>query len=338
MKLKRGVNVGGWLSQCNYEKEHYDTFIVEKDFEKIASMGFDHARLPVDACVLITEDGVVIESGFAYLDNAADWSAKYGLDLIIDLHKAYGYDFNDANTKANSLFDNEDSKKAILNLWHIIAERYGKRSNIAFELLNEVVEANLKEPWNELSSALIREIRKVSDAPIIYGGIQWNSAMTVKYLRKPEYDNIIYTFHFYEPLIFTHQKAYWVNNMDMDRTVYYPATMEYYREESKKLGYQGEAAVKSGAKTMGPEFLEELIKDAISAAEKNGVPLYCGEFGVIDRAPAEDTLKWFTDVDAVFKKYDIGFSVWSYKKMDFGITDEHYAPVIDKLIKLWGAN
>ena len=37
-----------------------------------------------------------------------------------------------------------------------------------------------------------------------------------KKLEKPEFDNVIYTFHFYEPIIFTHQKAYWVKNMDME--------------------------------------------------------------------------------------------------------------------------
>ena len=31
----RGVNLGGWLSQCGYEKEHLETFITEKDIERI---------------------------------------------------------------------------------------------------------------------------------------------------------------------------------------------------------------------------------------------------------------------------------------------------------------
>ena len=335
MKLKRGINLGGFLSQCNYKKEHYDTFILEEDLKKIADMGFDHVRFPVDACVLTTEKGEVIESGFGYVDRTVDWAAKYGLDIIIDLHKAYGYDFNDAGTEANSLFSSEESMDRVTELWSIIAKRYGKRENVAFELLNEVVESELADPWNRLAKRLIRTIRAESEAPIIYGGIQWNSAMTVKLLEKPEYDNIIYTFHFYEPLIFTHQKAYWVKNMDMEREVHYPESMDYYRELSKELGYQGEGAAKSEAETMGPEFFERMITEAVEAAEKNGVRLYCGEFGVIDRAPVEDTLRWFEDVDKVFRKYDIGCSVWSYKKMDFGITDEHYAPILERLCKMW---
>ncbi|MBO4390525.1 MAG: cellulase family glycosylhydrolase [Lachnospiraceae bacterium] len=335
MKLKKGVNIGGYLSQCNYEKEHYDSFIGEADVKKVSEMGFDHMRLPVDACVLTTEEGEVIESGFAYVDRMVDWAEKYGLDIIIDLHKAYGYDFNDAGTEANSLFSDQVSMDRLNDLWSLIAKRYGKRENVAFELLNEVVESELADPWNALSKRLIRTIRKESEAPVIYGGIQWNSAMTVKLLEKPEFDNVIYTFHFYEPLIFTHQKAYWVKNMDMERTVHYPATLDYYKEVSETLGYQGEAAVKTNADSMGTSFIEEMITDALQAANKNGVRLYCGEFGVIDQAPVEDTLRWFRDVDEVFRKYDIGFSVWSFKKMDFGITDEHYAPIIDELCKLW---
>ena len=32
----KGVNLGGWLSQCgkNYTEEHYNTFITEKDIDE----------------------------------------------------------------------------------------------------------------------------------------------------------------------------------------------------------------------------------------------------------------------------------------------------------------
>ena len=46
--FNKGVNFGGWLSQCSYEKEHLDTFITEKDFEIAASWGVDHVRVPFD--------------------------------------------------------------------------------------------------------------------------------------------------------------------------------------------------------------------------------------------------------------------------------------------------
>ena len=182
----------------------------------------------------------------------------------------------------------------------------------------------------------VAEIRRVApSAPIIYGGIQWNSVKTLKLLDIPEDENIIYTFHFYEPLLFTHQKAPWVAKMDPDQTVSYPESMEYYRQQSKALGFQGEVVTLAQSETMGEEFITEMIEEAIDAAAKAGVSLYCGEFGVIDRAPVADTLRWFTDVDRVFRKYDIGCAVWSYKEMDFGLTEDHYAPIKNQLLSLW---
>ena len=45
----RGVNLGGWLSQFDAPtKEHFDTFITEDDIRRIAGLGLDHVRVPVD--------------------------------------------------------------------------------------------------------------------------------------------------------------------------------------------------------------------------------------------------------------------------------------------------
>jgi len=36
-KYRSGLNLGGWISQCKYEKEHIAEFINEDDVKKIAS-------------------------------------------------------------------------------------------------------------------------------------------------------------------------------------------------------------------------------------------------------------------------------------------------------------
>ncbi len=336
MDLKRGLNFGGYLSQCEHTLEHYRTFISEEDVQKVAGWGFDHIRLPVDYEVLECEDGSEYEEGLAFVDNFMDWCKNAGIDVVLDLHKAYGYDFNDAgDSDKNNLFTDEGLKQRFINLWGRIARRYGGRDHVAFELLNEVVEEENALLWNELIGMAMKEIRKYApDTPVIYGGIQWNSARTLKLLDKPADKNVIYTFHMYEPLIFTHQKAYWVPNMPEDMDVFYPSDMDYYREISKIIGYKGKDVVVARSKSMGPEFLTEMVKEAVDAAGAAGVRLYCGEFGVIDRAPVEDTLRWFEDIMKVFAEYDIHFAVWTYKNMDFGLTEEHYDSVREPLIKM----
>ncbi len=337
MKLDRGINLGGWLSQCCHTQEHYKSFIREEDVKKIAEWGMDHIRIPVDYEVLETEDGEEIQAGYEYIRNALDWCVKYGLNAIIDLHKAYGYDFNDAgNGEKNTLFSDEAVQERFLQLWVRIVDAFASYDNVAFELLNEVVEQENATAWNQLIDKAVTTIRAVAPtAPIIYGGIQWNSVKTLKLLDPPRDENIIYTFHFYEPLLFTHQKAYWVKNMDPEADIFYPETMEYFVEKSKVLGYQGEVVTKANSKTMGVEFVKEMIQEAIDAAGKVGAPLYCGEFGVIDQAPVEDTMRWYKDVEQVFSENHIGGAMWTYKKMDFGVIDEHYDAIRDDLIALW---
>lgn len=337
MNLNHGINLGGFLSQCEHNEHHYENFIGQQDIKKIADCGFDHVRLPIDYEVLEDEKGNMKESGYKIINRIISWCEAYGLNIILDLHKAYGYDFNDAgNAERNNLFTNEALQDRFINLWINIAGHFAHNNNVAFELLNEVVEKENAALWNKLIARSVKAIRNVAkDIPIIYGGIQWNSANTLKLLDIPTDKNIIFTFHFYEPLLFTHQKAYWVEAMDKNETINYPETIEYYRTKSISLGYQGEAVIKAHSKTMGEEFIEEMVQEAVLAAKNAGVQLYCGEFGVIDKAPIFDTFEWFKDVDRVFRKHKIGWALWNYKEKDFGLTGKHYEKIWDSLLSLW---
>ncbi|MCI5857298.1 MAG: glycoside hydrolase family 5 protein [Agathobacter sp.] len=337
MKLMRGINLGGYLSQCEHTTEHYNAFLKEEDIHKIAGMGFDHVRLAIDYEVLEDEQGRTKEEGFAYVTRTVEWCKRHGLNIVLDLHKAYGYDFNYAgDTEKNNLFSDKKVQKRFVDLWIKIAERYANDTNVAFELLNEVVEQENADAWNHLIAETVDAIRRIArDTIIIYGGIQWNSVATLKLLEKPKDENIMFTFHFYEPLLFTHQKAYWVPAIKDVEDISYPEEMEYYRIKSTPIGYQGEAVCKAHSQVMGPEFIAEMVMEAVTAAKDAGVSLYCGEFGVIDQAPIADTFRWFRDVDTVFRHFGIGSAVWTYKEMDFGIMGDHYEPIREQLLKLW---
>ena len=333
MELRRGVNLGGWLSQCRPSKEHFASFITRTDFDDIARMGFDHVRVSVDYNVLETEDGQALESGYRHLSDAVSWARDCGLNLIIDLHKAYGYSFGNANLatgSTNTLFKDESCQARFLDLWDSISFRFSDDAHVAFELLNEVVEPDAAEKWNELIRRAVKTIRKnAAEAPIIYGGVLWNSASTVEQLEKPTDANVIFNFHFYEPHLFTHQNVGWDRRLSNIGTVYFPDSTDAYNALSKEFRY----ASKTGS--VDVTYIQALISRAAAAAEKAGVRLYCGEFGVIDHAPAADTLNWFRAVDSVMRAYNIGCALWSYKRMNFGFIDAHYDPIRQDLLKLW---
>lgn len=335
--FKKGVNLGGWLSQCDYSPDRLENFIKEEDIARIASWGADHVRLPFDFNILLNENGALKSDAFKYLDRAVDWTQKHGLNIILDLHKTMGYSF-DPGEKEIGFFSNEKYQDIFVNLWKSVAARYADKSDsIAYEILNEITEDEFAEPWNKIAKRVIGEIRKIAPKNyIIYGGIHNNSIKGLALLEKPLDDKIVYTFHFYDPLIFTHQKAYWFDGMPADYVMSYPAPTAEYVEKSKQFPEKKVWEVFDGytEDIVDARFFEFYMKEAIEFAERMNAPLYCGEYGVIEVAPLEDTLRWHRDMRDTFDKLNIARSVWAYKEMDFGFVDEIRKPIYDELIKM----
>ena len=212
---EHGINLGGWLSQCDHSQERYETFITEKDIEIIGGWGLDHVRVPVDYELVETKSGEYIESGFEFVQKAYDWCRKYNLNMILDLHKSFGYSFDDGHNE-HGFFENEEYQERFYRLWEEFAKRFGKYyEHMTFELLNEVTKKEYCDLWNNISTKCIEKIRKYApEIKIIIGGYYNNSIQALPDLAMPVDENIVYTFHCYEPLIFTHQGAQWTAGMD----------------------------------------------------------------------------------------------------------------------------
>ena len=308
----RGVNLGGWMSQCDYSEERLNGFIREEDFARIAEWGLDHVRLPVDYNVLEEPAGDAWRAdGFDRINRAAEWCRKNGLNLVIDLHKTAGFSF-DADEQETGFFSSERYQERFYRLWEQIASRCaGSPDHIAFELLNEVTDPAFMDTWNRVADTCIRRIRAIAPKHLILvGGYHNNSAHAVPALNPPADDRVIYNFHCYEPLRFTHQGAPWVPEMDT----------------AFRLSFD-EAAIPE-------DYFDKLFAPALEAARKNGAELYCGEYGVIDRAAPEDTVKWFRMIHDTFERYGISRCAWSYREMDFGLSDPRMDGVRAELLPL----
>lgn len=134
-----GIDIGGWLSQCDYSKEHLDNFITEEDIKRIKGWGCDHVRVPVDYNIFQDENGF-IESGFDYVQKCIDWCGNNGINMILDLHKTMGFFFDKAQAESG-FFDNAELQQKFYDLWEEFAKRFSKYSDrVSFELLNEVTD------------------------------------------------------------------------------------------------------------------------------------------------------------------------------------------------------
>ena len=171
-------------------------------------------------------------------------------------------------------------------------------------------------------------------AYIVVGGVCYNSVKSVPLLDVPVDDHIVYNFHCYEPLMFTHQGAHWIDVMPPDFRIDYPKTIEEYQQASSILDKEMAGAIfEEGISEIGPKFFEDLFTPALKKATEDNVPMYCGEYGVIENATPEDTVKWYEMISSSFNKFNIGRAAWSYRSMNFGISDERMDKVRDELIK-----
>ncbi|MBR1582707.1 MAG: cellulase family glycosylhydrolase [Spirochaetales bacterium] len=326
--FRRGVNLGGWISQFKeYDVNHFNSFITEKDIEDIASLGFDHVRVPVDYNVLEDEQGNAMESGFRYLDNCRLWCEKHGLNMLIDLHECFGYSFDPLKKDMDrrKFFYDEVLQKRFFSLWEKIADRFkGYPDQVAFEPLNEVVLFEVKDAWNGILRKYIKLIRSIApESYIVVGGVFYNSVMTVAWLDVPVDPKIVYNFHCYEPIVFTHQGAYWQEQMPLDFRIGYPKSVEEYRQKHREIYRDTDGAVfMDGLSEMGVGFFERIFEPAVAKAEKDNVALYCGEYGVIDKADNNSKKLWLKDINQAFDKYAIGRALWNYKEKDFGLVGD----------------
>ena len=249
------------------------------------------------------------------------------------MHKTLGYSF-DAGEDKNNFFSVPKLHEHFYALWEEFSKRFSKNKDMAaFELLNEVTSPSYSDAWNKIAAKAIQIVRKHSaDIKILVGGYWNNSIDALKDLEKPADENIVYNFHCYDPLLFTHQGAPWVDGMPHDFRLEYPCSVKKHNDAARSLGLdQFATPVADESKNYSKDFFVQKWQAGIKVCQERDVALYCGEYGVIDRAKPEEALAWYKDINAAFEECGIGRAAWSYKLMDYGLSDQRMKGVIKEL-------
>ncbi|MCQ2506244.1 MAG: glycoside hydrolase family 5 protein [Lachnospiraceae bacterium] len=313
---EKGINLGGWLSQCDHKAETYDNFISEEDFKTISGWGLDHVRVPVDYNLVEDEQGRYIEKGFLYIEDTINMCRKYKLKMVLDLHKTAGYSF-DKGEHESGFFDDTDGGRALRERYFLLWEQFARRFSgdyemLAFELLNEITDQAYSSIWNETIKECVSRIRKYSeDIDIIYGGYWYNSVDAVKDLPVIDDPHVMYAVHNYDPFKFTHQGARWVD----PKTIPHDA-----RPTFDEFGITTD------------DFINRFA-ECVNIAKERGVRLYCSEYGVICNVTPEDTIKYYKAINAAFKYYGIPRAAWTYRSMAFGLADSRLDDVREEVLK-----
>jgi endoglucanase len=270
---------------------------------KIREAGFGHVRINLFGFKYMDGANVIAPEVLADLDRVLDAAIGAGLVPVIDEHD-------------NEICQNvqPDCAPKLLAFWTQISERYaGRYPEAVFEILNEPGWKMTTAQWNALSGRALKLIRASNpDRTVIVAALNTEDpAGAVRALKLPKADrNIIVTVHYYKPFHFTHQGAPWAAELAALHDIDW-----------------GSAADQ-----------QAVVNDLGGVAKWAGTvgrPVYLGEFGVYEGAPAAARARYASFLARTAESLGWPWAYWQFDH-DFALFDEDtqqwVAPLLAALV------
>ncbi len=298
--LGMGVNLGNALEAPN--EGEWGVTLRNEFFQAINEAGFKSIRVPIRWSAHSLESApYTINDGFF---NRIDWVIKtaffYDLMVIINIH--HYEDFMD---------DPDGQKERFLSLWEQIGEHYKNYSHdLLFEVLNEPTGNVTNELWNVYLADAIEVIRTTNPGrTLVVGTGNWSNINAIDDLVLPGgEDNVIVSFHYYNPFAFTHQGAEWVDGSDAWLGTTFTASS-------------------SERTAIDADFM---LARNYSAA--HNVPINVGEFGSYNKADSDSRFIWTSYLRQAIENNNFSGQYWEFCS-GFGVYNQTSGTYNEELIK-----
>lgn len=361
--MRRAINVAQWFTWPRYEPAPATGILWppykdvprppnERELAELKRKGFDTIRLPVDPAPFIVFEGEQREEVYAILFSALEKIRGAGLNVVVDLHPnsrhpVWGQHAVAAGAEAPAFL-------SYLGVVQEMARRLDKYPQYAaLELINEPrvkCTGAEQERWQQMAKRLVDSARAGSrQLTLVLTGACVSSLEGLLALDPARLgdDNIIYTFHFYDPFSFTHQGASFIRWPDkyldevpwpaarrpveqplalIDRRVAMTPNLD---ETARRKAISGARAnlLKYYRSEANADSVRQRFARVAHWTKTNNVPanrIFVGEFGVIRKtagaagARCEDRMQWLRDIRSTAEEF--GFA-WAYFNYDgaFGI-------------------
>jgi endoglucanase len=314
--LQRGINLSHWYAQAGdasaYTKQHIDSYNTEADIKLIKSMGFDHVRLGVDPNPLFKANapGDLNQEWLGWLKSSITMILAQDLAVIVDIHPAGEF---------NRRLDKENAHvRDFAIFWKALAQALSSYDpdRLFLEVVNEP-EVQDAYRWMGIQQSLVDAIR--AGAPqhtIIVTGPRWSGLPDLLEMYPVADDNVVYNFHYYEPMMFTHQGATWAGDTQRDlHRAPYPSSPEAIRPflNQPVSPTQRLQLVRFAFDRWNADRIESDFAQVAAWQKRYGVRVTVNEFGVYEKyaAPA-DRARYLHDVRAAAEKFGFGWTMWDY--------------------------
>ena len=317
-KLGLGMNLSYldnfWIGS---KEKHFSDFAKpeeaakrEKMLADIAKAGFKTVRIPICFSAWMEMKRPYEwdnPDALKMADSFVKWALDAGLNVIIDLH----------HSELDRTIPDADAPERMVNLWVRIAERYKNTDpeRVFFELRNEPHNITA-EAWRWQAEQLIKYVREITPKhTLIVGFHEWNGRKEMIESKPFADPNIIYTFHYYAPFVFTHQGAGWAGDSMKDlRDVGFPYSSDKkIKVPGSAKGTWTENQINDYKRDSDPKYMFGELKAAQDWAVKNNVPIFLGEFGSFGKyAPMEDRCRHAEAVFSAAGKLGIPAAWWEW--------------------------
>ena len=304
-KFKAGVNIS--FFENYWKKEDYLLENYKKVMSKIAladKLGFTSVRLPVAFDnFLVSGTNTINKELIDELVEIYEYVEKRNMNLVITYH--YGTLFK----KENKVREVE----RIADMWSQIVFNFKGRGydRLYFGLYNEPRVS--VEDWRYAKNNLIKILRpKDLDRYWIIGSTNFNGIDAIVQLKKILNDNkIIYTFHFYQPYIFTHQGASWDPDKTYLKVLPYPFNPnEMPAKPNRSMTGDMVYNYEHYSEKASQDFITQRLRIVYDWLIENQVPVICTETGTIASVPKKYRDNYFKDVFYVMNWYGIPAMIW----------------------------
>jgi endoglucanase len=304
--FNKGVNLTGWFSGGSARSIPFYKY-TKKDIENIKSLGCDVIRLPINLHYMTSgqPDYKVDTMLYHYLDQVITWTDELGLKLILDNHTIDG-----ANAKTVEV--------PLMKIWPQIARHYKNApTSVIYEILNEPNTFAVAD-WAKIQKNVLDTIRTIDTLhTVIVTGADWGGIAGLTKLLPLADKKLIYSFHFYDPFLFTHQAATWASPSlgDLGNVPFpYNASKMPACPVSLK-GTWVESGLNTSYKTDGTVAkLKSTIDQAINFGKKYNVKIFCGELGVYNaKSPVADRANWYKAVTGYLTEKSVPWTMWDYQ-------------------------
>ncbi|MGC4022638.1 MAG: cellulase family glycosylhydrolase [Cyclobacteriaceae bacterium] len=310
--FNKGVNLTNWF-QTSSAHEIQFTLFTKTDLEQIKSLGCDVIRLPINLHPMTSgqPDYTIDPLLFDMLDQAVDWAEDLQINLILDNHT-----FDPAVNTTDSI------KYPLLKVWSQMAKHFAQRSQyVYYEILNEPHGID-DSTWANIQQTVIDTIRAHdTNHYIVVGASNWNSYNDLSSLPNYNDSKLIYTFHFYDPFVFTHQGASWASPSLVSLSgVPFPYNASAMPSTPADLkGTWVEGALGNYSNDGTATHIHNLIDIAVAFKTQRSANVYCGEMGAfMPNSNNTDRVAWYQAVRTYLEEKKIPWTMWDYKG-DFGL-------------------